>query len=382
MRMKTDQWLFAAIVALVSLGLVMVASATSLSSWRDQETAEIFHKVTISPAIKQGVIALIAFAMLMALKRFDYNQLNKPVWAFGAVGIVVMLLVAIIFMDTQHRWIRFPGGFNLQASEFAKPALIVFLAFFLVMRNGDVNNRYTLMPVALTIAATAAMVVIGDYGTAFVMVAPMAVLLVVSGLKRKYILAVLGIVALISITVIAAKPYRLARVVLFYDAERQHIANLPLIRDQIAKVAPDFDASYQSRQSVQAIGAGGLFGVGAMQSRQKLQFLPEPHNDYIYAVIGEELGLIGCITVISGFLIILWRGVRLFWVASDDFGKFIALGVTTSIVVQAFLNMTVALDMVPSKGLPLPLISAGGSSLLATMASLGLLLSVSDRAVE
>ena len=382
MRMRTDQWLFATIVGLVSLGLVMVASATALSSWRDQETAEVFHRVSVSPALKQMIIAILAFGVFMGLKRFDYHKLNKPVWAFGAVGIVVILLIAIIFMDSQHRWIRFPGGFNLQASEFAKPALIVFLAFFLVLRNGDVNNRYTLMPVGLTIAAMAAMVVVGDYGTAFVMVAPMAVLLIVSGLKGKYIAAAVGLVVLISATAIAWKPYRLARAILFYDSERKHMATLPWIRDQIAKVPPGFDANYQSRQSIQAVGSGGMLGVGPGASKQKLEFLPEPHNDYIFAVIGEELGLWGCLSVVCGFLLILWRGVRLFWIAPDDFGRYIALGVTTSIVVQAFLNMTVALDMVPSKGLPLPLISAGGSSLLATMASLGLLLSVSDRAVE
>jgi cell division protein FtsW len=139
------------------------------------------------------------------------------------------------------------------------------------------------------------------------------------------------------------------------------------------------DASYQPRQSRIAIGSGGFLGLGLMESKQKWLFLPEAHTDYIYAVVGEELGFFGCTAILTGFLIILWRGLRLYWTAPDDFGRYLALGVTASIVIQAMINMSVVLDMGPTKGIPLPMISSGGSSLLSTLMCLGLLMSVSEQ---
>jgi cell division protein FtsW len=126
------------------------------------------------------------------------------------------------------------------------------------------------------------------------------------------------------------------------------------------------------------VGAGGVLGVGLMQGKQKLMFLPDAHTDFIYATVGEELGLWGTSAVLAGFVVILWRGARLFLLAREDFGKYLALGVTVSIVVQALINMSVVLDMAPTKGFPLPMISFGGSSMLSTLASLGMLLSVSE----
>jgi cell division protein FtsW len=138
------------------------------------------------------------------------------------------------------------------------------------------------------------------------------------------------------------------------------------------------DSNYQPRQSTIAVGSGGVLGAGLTNGRQKLMFLPEPHTDFIYATVGEELGLWGSTAVIVGFLVILWRGARLFVLARDDFGKYLALGVTVAIVVQALINISVALEMVPTKGFPLPMISFGGSSLLSTLTCLGMLLSVGE----
>jgi cell division protein FtsW len=140
------------------------------------------------------------------------------------------------------------------------------------------------------------------------------------------------------------------------------------------------DPGYQAKQSRIAVGSGGLMGVGLMEGKQKLLYLPEAHTDFIYAVVGEELGLWGAGGVLLGFFVLLWRGLRLFWLAPDDFGRYIALGVTVSVVVQALINMSVVLDIGPTKGIPLPMISYGGSSLLGTLTSLGLLLSVSEQA--
>jgi len=150
------------------------------------------------------------------------------------------------------------------------------------------------------------------------------------------------------------------------------------IRNYVQRSTTVRDASYQPRQSKIAVGTGGVLGVGLMQSKQKLMFLPEAHTDFIYATIGEELGLWGATAVLAGFIVVLWRGVRLYLLARDDFGRYLALGVTVSIVLQALINMTVVLDMAPTKGFPLPMISFGGSSLVSTLASLGMLLSVSE----
>ena len=150
------------------------------------------------------------------------------------------------------------------------------------------------------------------------------------------------------------------------------------IRSYVQRSTSVRDASYQPRQSKIAVGTGGVLGVGLMQGKQKLMFLPDAHTDFIYATVGEELGLWGATAVLAGFVVILWRGARLFLLAREDFGKYLALGVTVSIVVQAFINISVVLDMAPTKGFPLPMISFGGSSLLSTLVCLGMLLSVSE----
>ncbi|HWQ52782.1 MAG TPA: FtsW/RodA/SpoVE family cell cycle protein, partial [Bryobacteraceae bacterium] len=140
------------------------------------------------------------------------------------------------------------------------------------------------------------------------------------------------------------------------------------------------DTSYQAGQSKIAVGAGGTFGQGLMQGRQKLLYLPEAHTDFIYAVVSEETGLIGSLGLLGGFLIIFWRGLRATVRMPDDFGRYLALGITVFVVVQGFMNISVVLGMMPTKGIPLPMISAGGSSLVATMASLGILMNVSEHA--
>jgi cell division protein FtsW len=193
--------------------------------------------------------------------------------------------------------------------------------------------------------------------------------------------AAAGLVAL-TIVAIASKPYRIGRVVGYLDPEYKlldYVDRGGHIKRYAQSTLSTRDPSYQARQSRIAVGAGGLAGRGLMHGKQKLLYLPEAHTDFIYAVVGEELGLFGCSAVLFGFLIILWRGLRLYWIAPDDFGKYLALGITCSIVLQALINMSVVLDLAPTKGIPLPMISQGGSSLLSTLMSLGILLSISER---
>jgi cell division protein FtsW len=203
----------------------------------------------------------------------------------------------------------------------------------------------------------------------------------VAGLEKKYMLRAGAIAAVLGVAAIISSPYRLQRVIAYVDPNYTKIEMLDTrgsLHAWIQRSTTVHDASYQALQSKIAVGTGGVLGVGLTQGKQKLMFLPEPDSDFIYATIGEELGLWGATAVLAGFIVILWRGARLFVLARDDFGKYLALGVTVAIVVQAFMNISVVLDMGPTKGFPLPMISLGGSSLLSTLTCLGMLLSVSE----
>lgn len=355
-RLKTDWVLFFTVVAMVGFGIVMLYSASSA-------VAEIrYDYPPYYFVLRQLAWAVLSFAVLMYFRKLDYRQLNTPTWAFTALGTVLALLVVVYFVDGRtHRWFRFGGIGSFQPSEFAKPALILFLAYFLARRKQVINHRSTLQQAALAVAILAVLVVVSDLGTAMIPVGTALVVFWIAGLERRIMAAALAIGLLLGMGAILAKPYRRERVLAF-----------------VTGTAGKSQAAYQPLQSKIAVGTGGILGVGLMQGKQKLMFLPEAHTDFIYATIGEELGLWGSTAVLAGFLVILWRGVRLFLVARDDFGRYLALGITVSIVVQALINMSVVLDMGPTKGFPLPMISFGGSSLLSTLASLGLLLSVGE----
>ncbi len=374
---KTDWVLFGTIVALVCFGLVMVYSSSSVM-------AEVKLKVTsMHFFVRQLGWAIVSFFLLMYFKRKDYRLMKNPLWAFTGLGIVLVLQVAVFFADTHtHRWFRISGIGSLQPSEFAKPALIVFLAYFVCLRLRAINERHTIGPVALALAVVGVTVGMGDLGTAIVLVIPAAIVFYVAGLERRYVVAAALIGVLACGAFVVSKPYRLARVIGKLDPDYTLLDRIDpkgRIKQYMNESITTRDTGYQARQSRIAVGSGGPLGVGLMNGRQKILFLPEAHTDFIYAVVGEELGLWGCTAVLAGFLVILWRGFRLFWIAPDDFGRYLALGVTSSIVVQALINMSVVLDMGPTKGIPLPMISSGGSSLLSTLMCLGMLMSVSGR---
>ena len=376
-RVKTDWVLFFTIVFMVCFGLVMVYSASSVLSQMKYAWSGHF-------LVRQAGWAIGSFLVLMYLKKKDYRVLRSPAWAFGALGIVVAMLLAVYFVDSHtHRWFRFGGIGSIQPSEFAKPALAIFLAYFLTERARAINHRHTVLPAALALGLLAITVVVADLGTAVVLVLTAAVVFYVAGLDKRYFLAALGLGAVLAVGAIAAKPYRLARIIGYADPNYTLLDKIDpegRIKNYINESITTRDAGYQARQSKIAVGAGGAIGAGLMQGRQKLFYLPEAHTDFIYAVVGEELGLFGCSALLAGFLILLWRGCHLFWTAPDDFGRFLALGITASIVIQALMNMSVVLDLGPTKGIPLPMISFGGSSLLTTLMSLGILLSVSEHA--
>jgi cell division protein FtsW len=375
-RLKTDWILFLTVLAMVGFGLVVLYSASSA-------VAELRYRVEpYHFFVRQMVWAVLSFLVLMYFKRRDYRAMNTPAWAFSGLGIVLTMLVAVYFADPRtHRWFRLAGLGSFQPSEFAKPALIIFLAHFISRRAQFINDRRTIRQALVAVLMLAFMVVVADLGTALVPVVTAVIVFWVAGLEKRYMLRVVMIGAALVVAAVVSKGYRLGRVIAYVDPDYSKIEMIDRagwIRSYVQHSTAVRDAGYQPRQSKIAVGTGGVFGVGLMQGKQKLMFLPDAHTDFIYATVGEELGLWGASAVLAGFVVILWRGARLFLLAREDFGKYLALGVTVSIVVQALVNISVVLGMFPTKGFPLPMISFGGSSLLSTLASLGILLSVSE----
>ena len=335
--------------------------------------------------LKQQLLWLaLGIPVLIIFKRLEYTELNKAQWAFGAVAIVVMLQAVAFFIDPKlHRWIRI-AGFGLQPSELAKPALILFLAFFVTWKQRTINSsRYSIAPAAMVLGLLFVAIGWGDLGTSIVLAVTAGVMFFVAGLRWRAFGAAAALLLIATGVFVSQHGYRVGRLVGFIDPEYR-LLDIVDPNEHIKKFVRESSASgdfhYQAEQAKIAFGSGGVFGVGLMQSAQKLLFLPEAQTDCIYAVVGEELGLWGTTGVLFGFLIILWRGIRLAFIARDDFGRYLALGLTVCIIVQAFVNMTMVLDLLPTKGIPLPMISYGGSSLLSSLICLGMLLSVSEQA--
>ncbi len=376
-RLKTDWILFLTVLTLVCFGLVMVYSASSF-------TAELkYHVSSTHFFLRQLGWATFSFLLLLYCMRHDYRRWNNPKVAFGCLGIVMLLLVAVYATDSgSHRWLK-AGPFSMQPSELAKPALALFLAFFLCRRLDHVNARETLSPIAVVVSVMALAVAIADFGTAVVLVAMTVAVMFVAGIETRYLIAcgVLGL--LLGVGFIAMKPYRLMRAIEFVDKDHKLMAKVDpsgRILRYAHQTASTSDPGYQQLQSKIAVGSGGLLGVGLMQSKQKLLYLPEAHTDMIYGVIGEEIGFFGAALLIAGFGVVLWRGIRTFVRANDNFGRYLALSVTVCVVIQALTNISVVLGVAPNKGIPLPFISSGGSSLLSTLLMMGILLSVSEHA--
>jgi cell division protein FtsW len=375
-RLKTDWILFVTVVLMMTFGLVMVYSASTIM-------AQIRFRAPWHFVIQQSVAAAVAIFAMMMLKKTHYRKFQHPAVAFAAVGVVLILLAVVYLVDSSnHRWLRV-GPVGLQPSELAKPALAIFLAYFIAWRARAINDRHTLFPAALAVGFVILAVVIADLGTAVVLGITAAVVFVVAGLDWRYfaIAAACGAVGVAFF--IASKPYRLARVVGYVDPEQKIISRFDrggYLKRYMQKSLTSRDPSYQADQSKIAVGAGGATGLGLMQGRQKLLYLPEAHTDFIYAVVCEELGLIGSLGLLAGFCIIFWRGLRATLLVPDDFGRYLALAITVGVVVQGFMNISVVLGMLPTKGIPLPMISAGGSSLVSTLASLGILMNVSEHA--
>lgn len=377
LRLKTDWILFFTVLVMVSFGMVILYSASSIMA--DLRYGSAWHFV-----VRQAAWAVVAVVAMMTLKRTSYRKFQNSAVAFTAVAIALLLLGVVYLVDTaHHRWLRL-GPMSLQPSELAKPALVIFLAFFVTWRARAINNpRYTLVPASLAVGLVILAVVVADLGTAVVLGATATVVFFVAGLELRYCALVAAVASVGVMLFVVAQPYRLARVVKFFDPDFKIVSKFDpegRIKSRLQQSLATRDTNYQLEQSKIAVGAGGPLGLGLMNGKQKLLYLPEAHTDFIYAVAGEELGLVGSVGLLAGFFIIFWRGLRTTVLVEDDFGRYLALGVTVVVVVQGLVNMGVVLGMMPTKGIPLPMISAGGSSLLSTLASLGILMNVSEHA--
>ena len=378
-RLKTDWILFFTVLAMVFSGVLIVYSASAIMAQMGPNHSPWYF------VKRQAAWAVLALTLMMALKSTHYRKLRNPTVALSAISVALFLLVAVYFADpANHRWLRLGGPVGVQPSELAKPALVIFLAFFVTWRARAINNpRYTLVPAAMAVGLVILAVVVADLGTAIVLGAAAALVFFVAGLEKRYC-AIVGALAMIGLVFfVFSKTYRLARVVMFFDPQFKVIEKFDkkgTIKTRLQESLVTRDTNYQLEQSKIAVGAGGSVGLGYMAGRQKLLYLPEAHKDFIYAVAGEELGMIGSVGLLLGFGVIFWRGIRATWRINDDFGRYLALGLTVVVVVQGFMHMSVVLGMMPTKGIPLPMISYGGSSLVSTLASLGMLMNVSEHA--
>jgi cell division protein FtsW len=359
-KLQIDKWLFSATVGLALFGVVMVYSASAVIAL--QENHSQFHYV-----IKQSVWTLIGFIAMFAAMRFDYQRLNRRWIVYGVLLLTIFLLLAVFAfppVNGARRWIKF-GGFSAQPSEIAKLALAMFLAYFLEKRAGEEGSFWkTFLPCMIPLGILAALVVKEpDLGTALMLAIICMTISFAAGVRPRHV-------------VYAAVPGLLfvAKMVIFTPFRWRRMATF------INPWADQRGGGYQVVQSLIAVGSGGPHGLGFAQGRQKLLFLPFAHSDFIFAVIGEELGLIGALIVVFVFAVFLWRGMRAALRAPDRFGMLLGIGIVVGIVAQALLNMSVVLALVPTKGIPLPFISYGGSSLVPTLAGVGILLNISQYA--
>src|SRR5437764_10427105 len=355
-RVSVDRWLFAVTMLLVFVGLVMVFSASAVMARERFGSPYAF----LSKQLIWAVAGLIAMVVTM---RVDYRRYRHPALVFSFMGVTTLLLISVFFLDRSHnthRWIR-AGGFSFQPSELAKPVLILFLAYFLESRAKTMDDvRSTLIPAATPILVFLGLIVLEpDLGTAIACAGIAGCVLYVAGMRMRYF----------GYAIVASLP--VLYILIFHVAWR---------RDRIlAFLNPYADrqrTGFHIIQSLIAVGTGGLTGLGLMEGKQKLFYLPEPHTDFIFAVTAEELGLVGALFVVALFAIFLYRGMRTAVRAKDPFARMLAIGITSMVVLQALMNISVVLGMMPTKGIPLPLISSGGSSLLVTLASIGVLLNI------
>jgi len=359
-REGVDKWLFFTTLSLVVVGLAMVFSASAVM-------AQVRYGSPYTFLGKQAIWALLGVSAMVVLMRVDYRRYNSKKFIYTIVGITLLLLIGVFALPgshATHRWIRFGNFFTFQPSEIAKPVLAMYLAWFLHNRLHAIRDfKRTLLPAMLP-----ALVFIGlimkqpDLGTALVLGGMTVAVLVLAGMEWRYLAGVFAVAIPVVGAMLILVPWRMKRMIVFFHPE-----------------ADPQGAGFHINQSLIAVGTGGWTGLGYMEGVQKLFYLPEPHTDFIFANIAEELGLVGAVAIVLLFVVLGVRGLRTVFLLHDPFARLLAFGITVTILIQAFFNMSVVVALLPTKGITLPFISEGGTSLCIMLALIGILLNVTRK---
>lgn len=352
-------WLFGVVLVLLSIGVVMVYSASAIMASDRFHDPYLFLK-------KQLFWALLGSLCLLGALRIDYRQLERLQWPILiTAGVLLILVLVPPFaqpINGTRRWLRL-GAVSFQPAELAKLALVIYLAAYLARRREELGDfRRGIVP-PLAIAGSLGLLVLAqpDLGSCLTLIVVTFCLLFLAGGRVRHLALLMAPALPLLMLAIWIAPYRLRRITSFIDPW-----------------ADQRGGGFQIIQSWLALGGGGLFGRGIGESRQKLFYLPEAHTDFVFAVIGEELGFVGAMAVLSLFAVLIWRGLRVGVRAPDAFGAYLALGITVLIATQMIVNIGVVTGTLPTKGLPLPFVSFGGSALFMTMLSTGVLLNISQ----
>ena len=358
-RIGVDKWIFFTTLTLVVVGLAMVFSASAIIA------QEHFH-TPYALLSRQAAWAVAGLLLMVVLMSVDYERYNSPRFIFAALALTTILLVLVFFFRNAqhaHRWILV-GGFSFQPSEIAKPVLILFLAWFLSQRLDCISDwRRTLLRAAVIPVLFILLIVKQpDLGTALVLGGVTAMMLLLAGMEWRYLALSLAVALPPLAALLFWVPWRRARMLAFLNP-----------------AADPQGAGFHINQSLIAVGAGGFTGRGFMEGMQKLFYLPESSTDFIFANVAEELGFVGAMVIVGLFCVLGYRGLRTAYRSTDPFARLTAFGITTAILLQAFFNISVVLSLLPTKGIPLPFISSGGTSLFFTLASIGILLNISKQ---
>ena len=357
---SADWWLFFSVCALSGLGIIMVFSASSYFA-QFSPYYDSFYFVK-----KQLINLAIGFVGMFFLFRIPLELLKKIV--FPVLLVIVGLLAAVLLssMGSESggavRWLEI-GGFRIQPSEFCKPVLVVFIAKILSDMSSTINNKFsssgrTYLYCLVSMGICCGLIIIEDLSSAVVLAAAVFLMMVCSQIKWPYHIITIGCGLLGVAAMIVVEPYRIQRLIEFTD--------------------PTSDGGWQVMQAKMALGSGGLLGVGLGQGSAKLYYLPARHTDFIFGVVGEELGLFGCTLVLFLFAVLFWRGFSIAVNSTNRFYSFMALGMTLLICVQAVMNLFVVIGFAPVTGITLPFVSYGGSSLIVSLCIIGLLLNISQ----
>ncbi|MBR2978689.1 MAG: putative lipid II flippase FtsW [Myxococcaceae bacterium] len=354
-----DQVLLYAVLALCAIGLVMVYSASSVSAATRYGDSAYFLK-------RQIAAALIGVGGLVAMLKIRYLTLRR--WAYPILVAVIVMLVLVLIPGVgtraggAQRWIRLPL-FSLQPSELAKVSIAIYLAHSLAKKRDKVKSfSVGFLPHCCITGLCALLILVQpDFGSTVALAIILFALLFAAGTRLSYLVGSILAVLPIAIWQITSRSYRMDRIRAFLDPWTYRK-----------------EEGYQITESLLAIGSGGFSGLGLGEGRHKLFYLPEAHTDFIFSIIGEELGLVGTLTLIGLFAVVIWRGIRISLNAADPFGAYLALGLTILLAFQSIGNIAVAMGLMPTKGMTLPFISYGGSSLVVNLMAVGILLSISE----